>query len=156
MTKNGNGSDNDNDNDDYKVGYGKPPEATRFKKGQSGNPRGPKKGSRGLKTELSEVLDQSLSIKISGKIVKGKPLGLALHTLALRASSGNMQATKQLIDTTLQVFGTGDRGGEKAGLSKQDQELLDRLLERGVPEEEPPAKMDGDAEADDDGENGNG
>ena len=30
----------------YRVGYGKPPKRTRFKKGHSGNPKGRKKGSR--------------------------------------------------------------------------------------------------------------
>lgn len=30
----------------YDVGYGRPPEETRFKKGQSGNPRGRPKGSK--------------------------------------------------------------------------------------------------------------
>ena len=31
--------------DDYKVGYGKPPVATRFRPGQSGNPNGRRKGT---------------------------------------------------------------------------------------------------------------
>lgn len=125
MSQDGNGTSKGHGDE---VGYRKPPKKHQFKKGQSGNPRGRKKGARGLKTELNRVLNQSNSIKISGKVITGTPLALALHTLALRASSGNMVAIKQLIDTTLLVFGTGDRGEGKAGLSKQDQELLDRWL----------------------------
>ena len=30
----------------YEVGYGKPPEASKFKKGKSGNPKGRPKGAR--------------------------------------------------------------------------------------------------------------
>ena len=32
-------------NKDYKVGYGRTPEASRYKKGQSGNPQGKVKGA---------------------------------------------------------------------------------------------------------------
>lgn len=51
MTKPNNKDQNDNDGDDrkvvpYAVGYGKPPVEHRFKKGQSGNPRGRSKGSK--------------------------------------------------------------------------------------------------------------
>ncbi len=31
---------------DYEVGYGKPPSRTRFRSGQSGNPRGRPKGTK--------------------------------------------------------------------------------------------------------------
>jgi hypothetical protein len=34
--------------DDYGVGYRKPPKASRWRKGQSGNPRGRQKGARNL------------------------------------------------------------------------------------------------------------
>ena len=50
-------------NDHYEVGYGKPPKASRGRKGQSGNRRGRQKGARNLKTELSEELAEIISIK---------------------------------------------------------------------------------------------
>lgn len=42
------------DKDDGKVGYGKPPKNTRFKAGQSGNPKGRPKGQSNL-TKLIEL-----------------------------------------------------------------------------------------------------
>lgn len=42
------------DKDDGKVGYGKPPRDTRFKAGQSGNPKGRPKGKNNL-TKLIEL-----------------------------------------------------------------------------------------------------
>jgi Family of unknown function (DUF5681) len=38
----------------YKVGYGKPPKTTRFKKGKSGNPGGRPKGSLNLQRATSQ------------------------------------------------------------------------------------------------------
>ena len=42
---------------DYRVGYGKPPLETRFKKGQSGNPGGRPRRARNLMTQLYRALD---------------------------------------------------------------------------------------------------
>jgi len=42
--------------DEQPVGYGNPPKESRFKKGQSGNRRGRPKGSKNLKTDLTEEL----------------------------------------------------------------------------------------------------
>jgi hypothetical protein len=40
----------------YQVGYGRPPQHTRFKRGQSGNPRGRRPGQPNMKTAIQRVL----------------------------------------------------------------------------------------------------
>jgi hypothetical protein len=49
--------------EDYDVGYAKPPEKFRFKKGQSGNPKGRPKKSRNLNTLLDDELNSTLSVR---------------------------------------------------------------------------------------------
>jgi hypothetical protein len=51
---------------DYEVGKGRPPQHTRFKPGQSGNPRGRPKGIKNLKTLLANALNQRVSINEGG------------------------------------------------------------------------------------------
>jgi hypothetical protein len=41
---------------DYEVGYGKPPKHTRFKPGQSGNPKGRPKASKDFRSLLHRAL----------------------------------------------------------------------------------------------------
>src|ERR1019366_2133396 len=52
---------------DYEVGYGKPPSATRFQLGQSGNPRGRRKGSKNLAQLIEHELDKRLVVNENGK-----------------------------------------------------------------------------------------
>ena len=58
---------------DEKVGYGRPPVATRFRPGQSGNPRGRPKGSK----SLDQVLRQALDRRVGELIMEGLVLGAA-------------------------------------------------------------------------------
>nr|MBA3241403.1 hypothetical protein [Acidobacteriota bacterium] len=51
--------------DGYTVGYGKPPREHRFQPGLSGNPKGRRKGARGLKTDLQAELDGTIAITIN-------------------------------------------------------------------------------------------
>ena len=42
--------------ENYIVGYGKPPDHTQFKPGQSGNPHGRRKGSKNYRTIVGEIM----------------------------------------------------------------------------------------------------
>ncbi|MEX0645691.1 MAG: DUF5681 domain-containing protein [Parvularculaceae bacterium] len=51
----------------YAVGYRRPPVHSRFKKGQSGNPKGRSKGAANVKTLLNQALDEPIEIAESGR-----------------------------------------------------------------------------------------
>lgn len=66
----------------YEVGYGKPPVATRFRKGVSGNPRGRPKGARNRRPALNEerlkdiILDEAyrmISVRDGGREERQRP-----------------------------------------------------------------------------------
>ena len=53
------------DKRDYEVGRGKPPVHTRFKKGQSGNPRGPR--PKNLPALLVDALNEKVVVTVDGE-----------------------------------------------------------------------------------------
>lgn len=78
----------------YRVGYGKPPKHSRFKPGQSGNPKGRPKGARGFKAELDEELKQLITVTEAGrtrKLSKQRAMIKALFAKALKGDSKSMQ-----------------------------------------------------------------
>ncbi|HUQ36707.1 MAG TPA: DUF5681 domain-containing protein [Aestuariivirga sp.] len=77
----------------YDVGYCKPPEATRFKPGKSGNPKGRPKGSRNALPSLSEERIKKLIIEEAYRTVpiveKGRRVSIPMITAVLRAVAMN-------------------------------------------------------------------
>lgn len=118
---------------EYKVGYKKPPSHTRFKPGRSGNPKGRPKNARGLKTDLRAELVSKMKIRMNGEDVSGTKQQLMLRTLTTRAASGDVSATRILIDLVMQVFGPEDHTTGPKRLSALDQKILDQLLSRQTP-----------------------
>ncbi|KAA9008748.1 DUF5681 domain-containing protein [Histidinibacterium aquaticum] len=53
--------------EEYEVGYGKPPKATRFKPGQSGNPRGRPKSKKNAHSIVEAVLFQPVAVTRNGR-----------------------------------------------------------------------------------------
>jgi hypothetical protein len=80
------------------VGYGKPPVHTRFRKGQSGNPRGRAKGTLNLVTRVQKELNQKVTITENGKRRQVTKLDAAVKQLVNKAASGDHRATRSITE----------------------------------------------------------
>ncbi|MEM6414328.1 MAG: DUF5681 domain-containing protein [Pseudomonadota bacterium] len=85
------------DKKQYDVGYGKPPKAGQFKKGQSGNPKGRPKGSNNLSTDVKEILKTPVAINEGGKPKKVSTQQAMLLRLRQDALKGDAKAIDQLV-----------------------------------------------------------
>jgi hypothetical protein len=78
------------------VGFGRPPESTRFKKGVSGNPKGRPKGSLSVATVFLKTLREKVVINEHGQRKKVTKLEAALKQLVNKAAGGDLRAIGQL------------------------------------------------------------
>lgn len=76
----------------YTVGYGRPPEATRFKAGRSGNPKGRPKGSHNFQTLLDDELQARVAVIINGKTKLLTKAELAVRQQVDKAAHGDPRA----------------------------------------------------------------
>ena len=81
---------------DYEVGYGRPPESARFKKGQSGNPKGrPKKAAGNLLSFLDTLLTEDLPTGNDSTMTKQEAF---VRTLFDSATEGKSRAFQKFVD----------------------------------------------------------
>ena len=81
----------------YKVGYGRPPKATQFKPGRSGNPRGRPNGSRNLATDLSAELGELITVREDGRSRRISKQRALIKSLMARALQGDVRATAAVL-----------------------------------------------------------
>ena len=84
-------------NADYKVGYGKPPTATQFKKGQSGNKKGRPKESVSFALKLEKAMSEKLEVREGGRARKMSKIDVTLQNLLARCMKGDQQAVSTLV-----------------------------------------------------------
>jgi len=82
---------------DYEVGRGKPPVHSRFKKGQSGNPRGPR--PKNLPALLVDALNEKVVVTIDGERKEITKREAVATQLVNKSTGADLRATKMLIDT---------------------------------------------------------
>ncbi|WP_166294272.1 DUF5681 domain-containing protein [Bradyrhizobium sp. 2S1] len=97
----------------YKVGYRKPPVGSRFKKGQSGNPRGrPKKNTQVFHPGriLQSIDNEELVVNIDGKRKRMPRAEIHLRQLFNKAMRGDIDAARIIATMAKQHFGPDAEG----------------------------------------------
>jgi hypothetical protein len=113
------------------VGYGHPPEHSRFKKGQSGNAKGRPKGSLNFATVLARTLREKVVVNEGGRRKTVTKLEAAVKQLVNRSASGDQRSIQHLL---MLVRSAEERAQEGAGaapqLEEDDAKVLHDMLER--------------------------
>ena len=114
---------------DGPVGYGRPPMATRFKAGQSGNPSGRPKKVKSLKDEMLDELNERICIHADGDEVEMSKARAIAKTLVQAAIGGNMRALTALVSFCARISSDTDEGQDQL-VSTEDTAILDDYIDR--------------------------
>jgi hypothetical protein len=111
-----------------RAGYKRPPKATQFKPGQSGNPSGRRRGSRNLRTDLVEILNgEVVAVSEDGHERTLSRQEVVLLTLFDKAKQGNVSASMALLNMAAKFVETAEAPVANE-LSADDQKILDNFL----------------------------
>jgi hypothetical protein len=83
--------------EETRVGYRRPPVATRFRPGRSGNPRGRPKGARNLGAIIASALGEKVLATEDGRTRRISKYEAAIKQLVNSAATGDLRATHMLI-----------------------------------------------------------
>jgi len=124
----------DDDDRDYEVGYGRPPKATQFKQGQSGNPRGRPKASKNVGTMLEEVFFQKIPITEKGVRREVTVLEAILRQLVNGALKGEVRQLDRVLKLlpVLQEYRSAAEAAHERGDARNpaaDMAVLEALAE---------------------------
>ena len=84
------------DDDESRVGYGRPPKRSRFRRGQSGNPSGKPGAKKNAAAFLRKALLQLVLVKQDGRLRRVPKFQAAATQLVNKATQGNYQSIRQL------------------------------------------------------------
>lgn len=114
---------------DYAIGYGRPPKATRFRAGKSGNPKGRPKGTRSVAGILNGILQQKIAVTEGGKTRRMATLEVMLRRLVNDAMRSEPQAMKLLL-ALVDRYATAQEPAVRPGdLLAEDRAILAQYLQ---------------------------
>jgi hypothetical protein len=115
---------------DYEVGFGKPPIETRFRPGQSGNPKGRPKRAKDTRTIAQSVLNHPVAV-IEGGVRKTKTLReVSLRKVAEKAASGELKSLGFLLAVAREDEAASGHVADDAAVAAADDEVIRAYLQR--------------------------
>ena len=113
------------------VGYRNPPEATRFKKGQSGNPMGRRKGSLNVATVFAQTLREKVVVNENGQRKTVTKFEAAIKQFVNKAASGDLRALQLLVSLSREAE-TRERESQPKSMTlhESDQKVIEGILKR--------------------------
>lgn len=136
--------DEKNANDEEAVGYGRPPKASQFKNGQSGNPGGRPRKTPGRQSIAARVLGemQRLPAQPKGARVRYTTLEVIVMTLKQLTAAGHTRAWA-LYMRFVERNGTQEAPDHKIGYIILPEALTREEWEaRYMPKDDPPGQPD--------------
>jgi len=117
--------------DNSAIGYKRPPQHTRFKKGQSGNPSGKRKSKPvHQENDREAVLSQQLTMTLQGKRVTVTARRALYQKLLAMALNENLRAMALLLKLDAQNENLKPTALETAEVSDHEEALIARFLKR--------------------------
>ena len=87
------------------VGYCRPPVAKQFKPGQSGNPRGRKKGVKNVATIFNEALYRPVKIRTTGGVRTLPKIEAIVEVIMNKALAGDTAAVSRIVELAHKLGG---------------------------------------------------
>lgn len=113
---------------DGMVGYKRPPKHSRFKPGQSGNPRGRPKGSKSLPTLVRQALGRKVKLTDRGQTKQVTVLEALLRRLVeVGLVKGELRAIEKLL-TLGEVYAEPEASDERQ-LAPSDEAIIARFAQ---------------------------
>ena len=114
-----------------KQGYGNPPEATRFKKGESGNPKGRRKGSLNVATVFAQTLREKVIVNENGQRKTMTKFEAAIKQFVNKAASGDLRALQLLVSLSREAEARERQSlPNSLTLNESDQRVIEEILKR--------------------------
>ena len=119
---------------EYEVGYGRPPVQSRFKPGQSGNPRGRPRAKRNASTILKEIFNRKVIVRDGSGPRRVTLQEAMLLKFAENALKGDGKAAMLLLNLAERYSEDPAATIDVAALSQDDQALISDYLARAQDE----------------------
>lgn len=113
--------------DEDAAGRNQPPPDSRFRPGQSGNPKGRPKGTRNLATLLAAELRRPVTVTEGGRTRRLQKAAVMVATQVNKALKGDTRAFNTVLQATRPRGETGPGGGGPADAGAARAKLSDRL-----------------------------